>query len=77
MRKELKRTKSELREEYDLSELRGGIRGKYYQRAIGRSNLVLIDPGLAEVFPDSRSVNRALRVLADAARATNKRRRAR
>lgn len=33
------------------------------------TNVVLIDPELAALFPDSESVNRALRVLADAAQA--------
>ncbi|HEY7388130.1 MAG TPA: hypothetical protein VH640_06450 [Bryobacteraceae bacterium] len=59
----------ELRPEYDLSQLKGGVRGKYYRRAIKGSNVVLIDPDLTSVFPDSESVNRALRVLVDAAQA--------
>ena len=33
------------------------------------TNLVLIEPDLANLFPDSESVNRALRLLADSARA--------
>jgi hypothetical protein len=42
-------------------------------------NLVLIEPDLANLFPDSEAVNRALRVLADAAQlaTSRKRRRAR
>lgn len=60
-----------LRQEYDLSQLRGGVRGKYYRRATTGTNLVLLDPDLAEVFPDSVAVNRALRVLAEAAKAAN------
>jgi hypothetical protein len=59
--------KNDLRAEYDLMKLKGGIRGKYYQRARGGSNLVLVEPELAKVFPDTDSVNRALRVLRDAA----------
>ena len=59
----------ELRREYDLSRLTGGIRGKYYHRATAGMNLVLIEPDLANLFPDSQAVNRALRILADAARA--------
>jgi hypothetical protein len=58
----------DLRPEYDLSQLKGGVRGKYYQSAIAGTNLVLIEPDLAGLFPDSASVNRALRVLAEAAR---------
>ena len=59
----------ELRPEYDLSRLKGGVRGKYFRRATAGTNLVLIDPELASLFPDSAAVNRALRVLADAAQA--------
>lgn len=59
----------ELRREYDLSQLKGGVRGKYYRRAMAVTNLVLIDPDLAKVFPDSVAVNRALRLLADTAHA--------
>ena len=62
-----KKNNDEMRAEYDLSKLKGGVRGKYYQRATTGTNLVLIDPELAEVFPDSESVNRALRLLADTA----------
>jgi hypothetical protein len=67
-----KRT-DELRREYDLSLLKGGVRGKYYRRAIQGTNLVLIDPDLAAVYPDDKSVNRALRLLAETARAATPR----
>jgi hypothetical protein len=70
MKKESKvKRGDELRQEYDLSKLQGGVRGKYYQRAIAGTNLVMIEPDLAALFPDSKAVNRALRVLADAAQA--------
>ena len=49
--------------------LTSGVRGKHYQQAIAGTNLVLIQPKLAEVFPDTESVNRALRLLADTAEA--------
>ena len=62
-----KKNDDEMRAEYDLSKLKGGVRGKYYRRASTGTNLVLIDPELAEVFPDTESVNRALRLLADTA----------
>jgi hypothetical protein len=57
----------DMRKEYDLSKLQGGVRGKYYRRATAGTNLVLIEPDLANMFPDSEAVNRALRVLAEAA----------
>jgi hypothetical protein len=69
----------DMRKEYDLSKLAGGVRGKYYRQATARTNLVLIEPDLANMFPDSEAVNRALRVLADAAQtaSASKRRRSR
>jgi uncharacterized DUF497 family protein len=59
----------DLRDQYDLSQLGGRVRGKYHQRATSGTNLVLIEPDLAELFPDGEAVNRALRLLANTARA--------
>ena len=59
----------DLRPEYDLSQLKGGVRGKYYREATAGTNLVLIEHDLADVFPDSESVNRALRMLVNTAAA--------
>jgi hypothetical protein len=69
----------DLRPEYDLSRLKDGVRGKYYQRAAVGTNLVLIEPDLATFFPNAEAVNRALRVLAEAAKSATapKRRRTR
>jgi hypothetical protein len=58
---------SGLRPEYDLSQLKGGVRGKYYRKAAAGTNLVLIEPELTTLFPNTESVNRALRLLADTA----------
>ena len=70
MGKRLKTTnRDELRRKYDLSQLKGGVRGKYYKQARAGTNLVLIDPDLTEAFPGQESVNRALRLLVSAARA--------
>ena len=63
----------ELRREYDLSQLKGGVKGKYYHRVVTGTNLVLIDPDLATLFPNSEAVNRALRLLADTAHAATTR----
>lgn len=57
----------ELRDEYNLAELTGRVRGKHYEAARGGTNLVLLEPDVAEAFPDSESVNEALRVVAKAA----------
>jgi len=40
-----------------------GVRGKYYERMQAGTNIVLIDPDLLDTFPDSASVNQALRSL--------------
>jgi hypothetical protein len=62
-----KKHKDDLKPEYDLSQLKGGVRGKYYREAVAGTNLVLIEPELADVFPDTETVNRALRLLASTA----------
>ncbi len=64
-----KRIDDDLRPEYDLSQIKGSVRGKYYRQAIAGTNLMLIEPDLAELFPDAESVNRALRFLVDTAEA--------
>jgi len=47
-----------------------GIRRWEYMKG---TNIVLLDPDVAEVFPDSRAVNEALRVLARVAKRQAKR----
>jgi hypothetical protein len=69
-----KKRNDDLKPEYDLSKLKGGIRGKYYRQATAGTNLVLIEPDLTEVFPDTDSVNRALRLLAEAATSASSKR---
>jgi len=53
----------DLRPEYDLSQLTGGVRGKYYERATRGTTLVLLERDVAEAFPDAQTVNQALRAL--------------
>ncbi len=55
--------KDELRWEYELSKLKGGVRGKYAARYRAGTNLVLLSPDVAAHFPDEQSVNKALRAL--------------
>jgi hypothetical protein len=64
----MKRRTDDLRREYNLDDLKSVVRGKYYKRALAATNLVLLEPDIARVFPDSESVNRALRLLRDVAR---------
>jgi hypothetical protein len=53
----------DLRPEYDLSQLKNRVRGKYAERYKRGTNLVLLAPDVAQAFPDSESVNEALRLL--------------
>jgi hypothetical protein len=68
-----KSSRGDLRPEYDLSQLKDGVRGKYYRKATAGTNLVLIEPEPTNVFPDTESVNRALRLLADTAASATRR----
>jgi hypothetical protein len=56
----------EMRVEYDFSK---GIRGKYAKRFAEGTNIILLDPDVAGLFPDSKTVNDALRALARIAQA--------
>lgn len=54
----------ELQPEYDLSQLlKGGVRGKYANRYKEGTNLVILSPDVAEVFPDEKAVNETLRLV--------------
>ena len=46
--------------EYNFS---NGVRGKYAKRFHQESNIIVLDPDMAERFPNSEAVNRALRSL--------------
>lgn len=50
----------EMRAEYDFS---GGVRGKYYQQVRQGTNVVILEEDVSQAFPDSASVNQALRLL--------------
>ena len=67
-----KRRAPEVRAEYDFS---GGVRGKYVDQYRKGTNVVLLDPEVAQAFPDSKSVNDALRALVAIAARTEARRR--
>ncbi len=51
-----------MRPEYDL---RGGVRGKFFDEYQKGTNLVLLDPDVAKEFRDSEAVNHALRQFVD------------
>ena len=49
-----------MRDEYDLSKLKNGVRGKHHDEYHAGTNLVLLQPDVAEEFPDADSVNEAI-----------------
>jgi hypothetical protein len=50
----------DLRPEYDLSQLKGRVQGKYYKRAMSGTNLVLVEPDSAEACPGDEPVDQDL-----------------
>lgn len=54
---------ADMKEEYDFSKMKSLGKGKYADRYKEGTNVVLIDPDVAEYFPDHDSVNEALRSL--------------
>lgn len=55
----------QMRTDYDI---RGGVRGKYYERYRQGTHVVALEPDVAAVFPDAEAVNQALRLLIRVAR---------
>ena len=53
----------EMHPEYDLSQLKGRVRGKYVERYRAGTNLVLLESDVQAAFPDAEAVNEALRML--------------
>jgi hypothetical protein len=66
------RQSDKMREEYDFETMKGGVRGKYAKAFEGTATTVLLDADVAEVFPDAKSVNEALRTLARVLRTQEK-----
>jgi len=60
--------KDTLRDEYPEDLIKSGVRGKYTKSYREGTNVVLIDPDLHKLFPDSEAVNRALREFVSAKR---------
>ena len=59
----------ELRPEYEFASMRGGVRGKYAHRVRTETNIVLLEPEVAEAFPTEQAVNEALRGILNTTRA--------
>ncbi len=58
----------ELRSEYHREDFGPMVRGKYAARLRESSNIVVLDPEIAEAFPNAKAVNDALRGLLELAR---------
>jgi hypothetical protein len=57
----MKSDKDKIRDEYPEELIKSGVRGKHSRRFREGANVVLIAPDLHEIFPDSQSVDKALR----------------
>jgi hypothetical protein len=55
-----KSVRESMRNEYDFSQ---GVRGKYARRYARGTNVVVLEPDVAKVFPNSRAVNVSLRKI--------------
>jgi hypothetical protein len=74
MRKAKKPAAAQLRSEYKRSDFGPLVRGKYIQRLSASSNVVVVDPEVADLFPNAAAVNAALTSLAEIARRADSRR---
>ncbi len=73
MKKDKKADTDELRETYSRSDFPDGfIRGKYSKRLKESTNIIVLRPEVAEVFPNEEAVNNALLSLIDIARKTTR-----
>jgi hypothetical protein len=62
-----KNSSEKLRSEYQREDLGSGVRGKYLEAYRAGTNLVLLSPDIAKVFPTDEAVNDALRSLVEVA----------
>jgi hypothetical protein len=74
MRKAKTVVADELRPEYKRSDFGPLVRGKFVERLRTSSNVVVIAPEVADLFPNAEAVNAALRSLAEIAKRTGARR---
>jgi len=59
---------SGMRPEYDFATMKAGIRGKHVKRYREGTNIVLLEPDIAEAFPNDKAVNQALRGILNTTR---------
>ena len=65
------RNDDEMRNRYDFT---GGVRGKYARRYAEGTNVVVLDPDVARLFPNREVVNDTLRAVAQIVRIQERRR---
>ena len=63
MKKANRKSANDMLPEYDFASMKGGVRGKYTAQYRAGTNLVLLDPEVAEAFPTDAAVNQALRAV--------------
>ena len=63
MKKTNRRSVNDMLPEYDFASMKGGVRGKFAAKYRAGTNLVLLDPEVAEAFPSDAAVNQALRAV--------------
>ena len=71
MKKVKSKMADELRPEYKRSDFGEIVRGKYANRIKAETNVVLLEPDIAETFPNDEAVNKALRYLLEVAKTSN------
>ena len=69
MKKANRRPMDDLLPEYDFASMKGGVRGKYVHKYRAGTNLVLLEPEVAEALPTDAAVNQALRAVLNISRA--------
>ena len=63
MKRDNRKSLTDMRPEYDFASMKGGVRGKYVKRYRAGTNLVLLDPEVAAAFLSDAAVNQALRAV--------------
>ena len=66
------RNHDEMKSEYDFASMKGGVRGKHYREYRNGTNVVLLQPDIADAFPTEDAVNEALRGILITTRAVRR-----
>jgi len=61
-----------MRPEYDFASMKGGVRAKYHEEYRKGTNVVLLEPDLAEASPTEQAMNEALRSILSKTRAVRR-----